>query len=210
MMPYEPPAPKKSAFNCPFCNAYANQTWSPLYASLGTGFSNRQGLMISICIRCTATAIWFDGRLVFPNSSSAPLANSDMPADVKIDFNEARDIVMRSPRSACVLLRLCVEKICDSLGATGGSLNEKIGKLVERGMNIRIQKALDAVRVIGGQAVHPLEMDLKDDETTANSLFGIVNLIVDWAYTESKKIDSLYSKLPDDKKVAVEKRDGKS
>lgn len=206
--PYETPKFHKDAFNCPYCNAYSKQNWSPLYANFGS-FNNRPDLNLSVCTRCNKTVIWDKDKMVYPYSSSAPLPNTDLPEDVKLDFNEARNIVSLSPRSACVLLRLSIEKICDNLGAKGRDLNEKIGVLVQKGMDERIQKALDSVRVIGGQAVHPLEMDLKDDVDTANSLFELVNLISDWAYTQKKKIEDIYSKLPQGKKEAIERRDGK-
>jgi len=209
-MPYESPVYHKDAFNCPSCNAFANQRWGKINQIFGSGFTFVvPDFEIAVCIRCNKISIWENTKMVYPSTRMGPLPNPDMPDEIKVDYNEARDIGNRSPRSACVLLRLCIEKICDNLGTKGSDLNEKIGKLVERGMDERIQKALDSVRVIGGQAVHPLEMDLKDDDTTANSLFGLVNLISDWAYTQKKKIDEVYGKLPEGKKEAIEKRDKK-
>lgn len=209
-MPYESPTYHKDAFNCPNCNAFANQRWGNIRQIYGSGFMfDIQDFEIAVCIRCNKISIWKNTKMVYPSTMMGPLPNPDMPDEIKVDYNEARDIGNCSPRSACVLLRLCIEKICDNLGAKGSDLNEKIGKLVERGMDERIQKALDSVRVIGGQAIHPLEMDLKDDATTANSLFGLVNLISDWAYTQKKKIDEVYGKLPQGKKDAIEKRDNK-
>lgn len=69
--------------------------------------------------------------MVYPSTGSAPIPNSDMPDDIKNDYDEARDICLRSPRSACVLLRLCVEKICTRIGAKGSDLNAMIGDLVK-------------------------------------------------------------------------------
>ncbi|MDE1830185.1 MAG: DUF4145 domain-containing protein [Thaumarchaeota archaeon] len=198
---------KKDAFNCPYCNAYANQTWSSIYANISGTFHDRAGFSLSICFRCKKSAIWYEDKMVYPNSSSAPLPNSDMPEDIKKDYNEARNLINLSPRSACVLLRLCIEKICDEQKVTGRDLNEKIGKLVELGLDPKIQKALDSVRVIGGQAVHPLEMDLKDDTSTATSLFKLVNYISEWAHTRPKTIDTIFESLPDGKKKAIEQRD---
>lgn len=215
MIPYEPPAYRKDAFNCPNCNAFSTQRWGSTYQRYGgspssSGYSfNIPDFEMVLCIRCDQISIWKNKQMIYPSISMGPLPNPDMPDEIKIDYNEARDVGNRSPRSACVLLRLCIEKICDNLGAQGNDLNEKIGKLVGRGMDEQIQKALDAVRVIGGQAVHPLEMDLRDDTTTANSLFGLVNLISDWGYTQKKKIDEVYGKLPKGKKDAIEKRDNK-
>ena len=64
--------------------------------------------------------------------------------------------------------------------------------LVEKGLPLRLQQALDAVRVIGHAAVHPGEMDLKDDQETAGALFGLVNFIVEKMIAEPKEVERLY------------------
>ena len=124
-----------------------------------------------------------------------------MPEQIREDYLEARDLVTLSPRSACVLLRLCVEKICNEKVPGREDLNKKIRKMVEQGLDSRIEKSMDSIRVIGGQAVHPLEMDLKDDTHVATTLFRIVNYISEWAYTREKVINSIYDGLPDSKRT---------
>lgn len=57
--------------------------------------------------------------MIYPGVSSAPLAAADMPEDVKRDFNEAREVVGKSPRSAAALLRLSIQKLCIYLGQPG-------------------------------------------------------------------------------------------
>jgi len=72
-----------------------------------------------------------------------------------------------------------------------------------------VQKALDAVRVIGNNAVHPGEMDVRDDPTVAESLFDMVNMIGDTMITQPRKVDAIYIKLPVQDKEHIEHRDGK-
>jgi len=71
----------------------------------------------------------------------------------------------------------------------------------------RIQQALDAVRVIGNNAVHPGEIDLRDDAETATRLFELLNLIVDVTITQPRKVAEMYDKLPESSRQAIEKRD---
>jgi hypothetical protein len=71
----------------------------------------------------------------------------------------------------------------------------------------KIQKALDIVRVIGNDAVHPGQLDLKDNKATAGELFSLINLIAEVMITQPKNIDALYDNLPDDKRQAIEDRD---
>ena len=146
--------------------------------------------------------------MIAPLQTTAPNPNPDLPNAIKDDYNEARDIVGRSPRSACALLRLCIQKLCDHRDAKGNSLNAKIGSLVERGLPVRVQQSLDTVRVAGNNAVHPGELDLKDDTTTANSLFGLVNIIAELLITQPKHVQELYEVIvPDKQRDAIAKRD---
>ena len=108
------------------------------------------------------------------------------------------------------MLRLVIEKILDQIEPGSGTINQKIGKLVQKELDEKIKKALDVVRVIGDNAVHPLHMDLQDDEKTASALFDIVNIIVNRTISSTKKIDELYSKLPDTALDQITKRDLKN
>jgi len=145
--------------------------------------------------------------MIFPDSSAAPSPNPDLPADIKADYEEARAIISRSPRGACALLRLCVQKLCSFLGESGKDVNADIAALVEKGLNAKIQKSLDIVRVIGNEAVHPGQLDLRDQPTTATQLCSLVNIIADAMITQPKTIESLYAGLPETKRQQIEQRD---
>ena len=74
-------------------------------------------------------------------------------------------------------------------------------------MDVRVQQALDIVRVVGNEAVHPGTMDLKDDRETAAKLFGLVNRIAYDTITHPKDLKKLMADLPSDKVAAIAKRD---
>ena len=131
-----------------------------------------------------------------------------MPDNVKTDFTEARNVLNASPRAAAALLRLALEKlIMVELGVRGKDLNDAIGTLVKEGLPDKAQKALDSVRVIGNEAVHPGQIDLSDNVETATTLFRLLNWIVDGMITRPRKIDEIYESLPQSKKEAIERRD---
>lgn len=64
------------------------------------------------------------------------------------------------------------------------------------------------VRVVGNSAVHPGQIDLRDDKTTATKLFGLVNVIVESQITQAKHIEEMYDNIvPETIKEQIEKRD---
>lgn len=211
---YVPPTYQKKGFSCPHCGVYAEQEWIAPRYSLGN--ANIDGLNISICKYCDATgqrkfaySVWVNQKLVFPISSTAPLASEEMPEEVKEVYNEARNIADLSPSAAAALLRLALQKLVVKLGYKGKDLNKDIGKLIkDKKLPDNIGKSLDSVRIIGNYAVHPGEIELKDDTKTTSKLFGFLNLIVDYTITHPKEVNELFEKIPEEKREAIKKRNG--
>ncbi|MFD2538446.1 DUF4145 domain-containing protein [Sphingobacterium chuzhouense] len=146
--------------------------------------------------------------MIYPFSGVAPLPNMDMPEDIIEDFQEARNIVELSPRGAVALLRLIIQKLCIHLGEKGDNINSDISNLVKKGLPEKMQKALDSVRVVGNNAVHPGKIDLKDDRETAYKLFHFVNIIAELLISQPKQIDEFYNfKIPEKSREAIKERD---
>ena len=163
---------------------------------------------MSECYSCDAISIWLHDKILYPPSRYEIEPNADLNEDIRADFDEARAVLDLSPRSAAALLRLCVQKICKQLGLPGKDINEDIGTLVAGGLDTRVQKALDLVRVVGNNAVHPGTLDLKDDRETAAKLFVLVNRIADDMISHPKQLDALYDeKLSEGQKKQIAKRD---
>jgi len=208
-MRYTPPKYELEAFNCPHCNAYAEQLWFDLLAGSGVGLSVDAHMKKSICRHCEKPCYWLDETLLHP-SGGGPPPNPDLGPQIIEDYNEARRIVNDSPRGAAALLRLCVQKLMVQLGEKGNNINDDIKNLVKKGLPVEIQRVLDIVRVIGNNAVHPGEFDIKDDLPTAMSLFELLNQIAESMISQPNKIEELYGRLPESDKKAIENRDKKS
>lgn len=215
MIPYKQPIFSETAFNCPICGAFAKQYWTK---SAGinpyhNGWSIEKHVdntFFSTCDHCNKESIWINEKMIYPLKSIAPMPNPDMPEDVRNDYEEASSILMFSPRGSAALLRLSIQKLCKYLGESGENINNDISNMVKKGLPQKLQKALDSVRVIGNNAVHPGTIDLKDDIELAHKLFKFVNIICDVMITQPKLIDEVYdSKIPDNLKEAIIKRDGK-
>ncbi len=227
-----PPSSRETAFNCPHCHALAHQSWYSLGAEkrdsnnpLPIIFEPREypyigrtkegvrvytlvgNVHLSECFNCERISVWVNGRLEYPRAGEAPPANPDLSDDIRRDYDEASRILGESPRGSAALIRLAIQKLCKELGQPGENLNDDIAALVKAGLDTRVQKALDSIRVIGNNAVHPGQMDLRDNRATAESLFGMLNLIADKMISIPKHIDEVYEKLPDKKRKAIEERD---
>lgn len=173
-----------------------NRLDAPMQCNYETGY-----LHLSRCYSCRKSAIWIRDTLIYPSKQRiGPDANEDLPPDIRMDYDEARSILNDSPRGACALLRLCLQKICLHVGEKGRNINEDIKSLAEKGLPTRIVQAMDVLRVTGNEAVHPGTMDIRDDRRTALQLCELLNLVAQNLISEPKQIENLYSALPETKK----------
>jgi hypothetical protein len=201
------PARSKTAFICPHCGAYAHQEWYDLLIQNPAFGYMSVDSATSKCAHCGKFAFWIDERLFYPAKQQGPPPHPEMPEEPRADYIEAREIVGISPRGACALLRLALQKLCKKLGEKGKDLNTDIANLVRKGLRVEVQQALDSLRVIGNNAVHPGEFDVTDDLETATALFECMNVIVEQLVAQPRRMDELYKKLPQGAREQVEKRD---
>jgi len=207
-MAYTSPSYKLSAFNCPYCGAFSSHYWADLQYKDKNGFwKNNKKASIAVCDHCSDSSYWLNEKMIAPDSTIVPLPNDDMPEDIKTDYLEASSILSRSSRGSAALLRLAIQKLCMVLGEKGKNVNDDIGELVKKGLPVKIQQSLDILRVVGNNAVHPGQLDLKDNHALAVSLFNLLNVIVDVLITQPKHINDLYYDLPTNLVEAIQKRD---
>lgn len=210
--PYQAPEYRLNAFNCPYCHAFSNMSWGDgrvRWEMTGT-ISAVSPVDFSQCIHCEMWAIWYEEKMVYPKDIPVDTPNNDLPGPVKADYLEAAGILQDSPRGAGALLRLAIQKLVDSLVDGNDDLNKKIGTLVGQGLDSKIQRALDVVRVIGNEAVHPGQIDLNDSPQVVHQLFKLVNMIAQRMITEPREVNEMYDLLPDGKKDGIEARDKKA
>jgi hypothetical protein len=205
---YFPPSRNKTEFHCPYCGVFAHQTWAQIAATS----DNHHMVLVEFwftarCSHCSAWSIWHLNDLIFPEVISVEKPNEDLSSEIQNDYNEAASVLNKSPKASAALLRLAIQKLCKQLGESGEDINKDIGKLVEKGLPVKLQKALDSVRVIGNEAVHPGEINLDDNKDIAYKLFELINIIANQMITQDKEINKIYSTLPENKLQAIQKRD---
>lgn len=185
------------------------------------GSWHKSGAHVATCFHCKRISHWLEeaksedgnavsGKMIHPTIKAAPMAHPDMPPDIALDYEEARNIAQDSPRGSAALLRLCVQKLCKHLGEPGKNINDDIGSLVKKGLPCEIQQALDVVRVIGNNAVHPGELSGEDVQQVATTLFELINHIVEDRIARPKKLATLFTSLPPNALAGIASRDGSS
>lgn len=164
-------------------------------------------VQVATCQNCAKHIVWVDDMYAYPDIV-AEEPNPDMPDEVKHLYDEAGLIYNNSPRAACALLRLAIDRLCNELGETDRDINKNIGELVKKGLPASVQQALDVVRVVGNKAVHPGQIAFDvDDVGTATMLMRLLNIIVSRMISEPKEIAGLYDQLPESVKQSITKRD---
>lgn len=204
---------KKESFNCPDCNAFAHMKWT-LIRSVDYFYK----LHSATCSCCKEESLWISrlgrtannvlyNKMISPHQSFSVLPHQDMPEDIKIDFNEAREVFNNSPRAAAALLRLSLQKLCKHLGEPGENINTDIQSLIAKGkLNAAITRAADTVRIVGNNSVHPGEMNSEDVDYIAAKMFELINFIVKKTITEPKELEDLYLMTPENPRNAAEAR----
>jgi hypothetical protein len=167
-----------------------------------------QSLRVSSCHACGTASVWAGTTLVHPAVTGRRHApHADLSEDVRLDFIEADEIHQKSPRGAAALLRVAIEKLCQEItGDKRSGLDAQIERLVARGMDEKVQKMLDVVRVIGNDAVHPGVLDLRDDVDTVQQLFLLVTEIAEEMIAKPKRLDAMFDSLPQAKRDGIERR----
>lgn len=170
---------------------------------------NPSNFSVATCASCDEVTLWIGRSLIYPKKTSLSSPNNDLDEDIKSLYQEAVTIFADSPKGATALLRLALQKLLKQIGKGGKDINNDIKELVSNGLSQKIQQALDIVRVVGKNAVHPGQIDLDDNSEIALKLFHILNFIADEMITKPKKLEKLYDDIiPENTKEHIKQRDG--
>lgn len=97
--------------------------------------------------------------LAYPRGSVRPKASADVPDDLAADYSEACLVLAHSPKAAAALGRRCLQHLLrDHVGVKPGSLDSEIQQVLDGGtLPSHLADAVDAVRVLGNFAAHPIK-----------------------------------------------------
>ncbi len=218
---YESPGSEKGAFTCPNCSAFSRHDWRSTFVNETEGYfasgvsigasSKYKELKLCKCENCGYISFWYEKQLIWPLNTGIEAPIDDMPEDIKKLYNEASSILELSPKGSCAILRLALQKLCNRLANQEETkkIDGAIKILVEKGLPSSLQKAMDTVRIVGDESVHPGQIDIDDNKDLAIALFRLMNIIIEKMIVEPEEIDELYNLMPENKLKGIKDRDKK-
>ncbi len=145
-----------------------------------TDTGDEDKVVVMQCVHCKKFNLWADGKYVWPEFPKIK-PSEYLPPDARHAFDEAQKVIGRSPQCACAMLRLSLERLVVSLGATGQNLQAKILSL---NLHPSVEKMCEACRAVGNDSVHEsLLFMLRDDNfERAIRLSKFINWITERTY----------------------------
>jgi hypothetical protein len=165
-----------------------------------------QNVSISYCFNCNEMCLWVCDQLIWPRRAGDPEPKLHASPDIQRNDEDGSQTLEASPRGAAALLRLVIEKVCKELGESGESPKDDLASFVQEDVDARVQKVLEAMRIIESNAVRPAEIGVGDNRATAETLSGLVNLICEKMTIEPRHLQAMYTKLREGAQNAMERR----
>ncbi|MEM2351456.1 MAG: DUF4145 domain-containing protein [Thermoproteota archaeon] len=137
-------------------------------------------------------------RLVYPFNIVRTVP-PDVPKEIREDFLEAAAVLPISEKASAALSRRCLQNLLADRGYKGDNLNEQIEKAL-KDMPLKIGENLDAVRVIGNFAAHPIKsketgLIVNVEPEEANWILDVLEDLFDYFYVQPKRAEEKRRKL---------------
>jgi hypothetical protein len=221
-------------FVCPRCDAFADQSWSNLARTNVSAegilhdttrvverFDGQLALggdgawQTSKCASCGDLTVWRNGSIVFPHTSTIPVASKDTPSDVLALYDEGRAVWPISRRAGAALARAALEKMLrsDPSALKKDDLITLISK-AKPTLPSHVGSLLDVVRHAGNKSLHVedepddvMVLVLDEGNTEIGPLiFEAINLLVDERVTKPAAVEALFDGLPQGVKDSINRR----
>jgi hypothetical protein len=145
-------------------------------------------------------------RRAWPKGIARAPVPPEVPPEIATDYKEACLVLVDSPKASAALSRRCLQNLLRSAaGVKPGDLADEIQQVIDSGKLIStIADSIDAVRVIGNFAAHPIKskatsqiVDVEPHEAEWN--LGVLESLFDFYYVlparERARRDALNKKL---------------
>ena len=149
-----------------------------------------------------------EDTIIYPHNSSRSITADEVPEDYKNDFNEAAAVITLSPMASAAISRRTLQRMLrNEFNIKKRSLAEEIEEFIHlKDVPSYISEAVDAVRIVGNFAAHPLKdtntgevMDVEPGE--ADWLLEVLESLYDFVFIQPKKLEARRNRL--NKKLAA-------
>jgi hypothetical protein len=154
---------------CPHCTITFHDNWS--VSTLQVVGLNTWEVKHTVCPSCrnlTINLVCIDRASgtnvrtttrIHPKSSSRPPVPQEVPEKLASDYTEACLVMSDSEKASAALSRRCLQTILrDKAHVKPGNLTDEIQAVLDSGqVPSHLTEALDAVRVVGNFAAHPIK-----------------------------------------------------
>jgi len=137
-------------------------------------------------------------RLVYPLNVTRTVP-PEVPKEIRDDFLEAATVLPISEKASAALSRRCLQNLLSDRGYKGDNLYEQIEKAL-KDLPPKIAENLDAVRVIGNFAAHPIKcketgsiVDVEPEE--ASWTLDVLEELFEYFYVQPKRAEEKRRKL---------------
>ena len=110
---------------CPYCGS------GPV--SPRVEYVSEDTVEIGRCGKCGRLLVHVNRKLLYPDEPVGIEHFANLPRELQRGLAEACSAAQASPNASCSLLLPYLEKMCDSLGAEGANLGEKVADLKAKG-----------------------------------------------------------------------------
>lgn len=205
---------------CPRCCSNNQHYTQQLYYKNEVGYTIETHIVRHTCSMCSMKSYdYYEKDIASGNCNfyriipqgapvNIPQPNPDLPETCQSTYTEAAHVFEHSPRSAAVLLRLCLQQLLEHLGFKGTIFNMIAEATTKLHLPEHIQQFMDVTRHYGNEAAHESELTLNLEEQQENVqyMFEIINEIALHSITIPKKSQQAYNRLPENVRKSIEKR----
>jgi hypothetical protein len=148
-------------------------------------------IYMSKCISCGMLTVWLGDKLLHPMTFETEPAE-DMPANVRESFVEACSIARLSPRAACAMFRVTLERLVNYVATARAIPLKETDRLFDKIKKLNLpedtMRLFSTARLVGNSGAHSSlktnEIDFSGEDTfevtvnMAELINGLVRILV--------------------------------
>ncbi len=212
---------------CPHCKTSIHESFSELSRNSISDIDAHWYISSMICPECGKAIIRFrkipkDGGgssniVVYPKNIARSPISKEIPSEYTHEYLEAANVLQDSPKASAALSRRCLQHILrekaklkvlhsetgkiETINVKAGSLDSEIQQVLDNGgLPSSISQGIDAIRVVGNFAAHPIKskntggiVDVEEGEAEWN--LDVIESLFDYYFVQPAILEAKRKKL---------------